>query len=230
MIMTSEQKRDMIIDNCVNIKQWIDYNINKYGAQKFFDCVNNAWDDNMIESIKQSILGEIESHIKPKNIQTIKDLAKLLNGNEYGDELLNEYKINVEDLCQKNNWVVVFGYSDDNMELRGVVDDEIGAWEGVIVKLVKKGEFYLDDPDNETYKKAKNTMFVPIEEDELKELQENNYKNTCVIEGLWSPEDSEASWQFNCSDNVPCARFNIMEEDEVYAECLVIDLNSLINE
>jgi len=228
MIMTDEQKRDLIIDSGVTIKQWIDYNINKYGAQNFFDCVNNSWDDKMIESIKQSLLEEIKTKIKPRNIETIDDLANLLDGNEYGDELRNEYNLNVEEICKKNNWVVVFGYSDDNLELRGAIDDEIGAWEGITIKLVKPGDFYLVDEYEETYQKAKETMFTSIEDSEFEELKKDNYKGTCVIECLWCPEDSDASWQFNCA-GAPSIRFNIMEEEELYAECLVIDLNCLIN-
>lgn len=228
MIMTDEQKRDLIIDSGVTIKQWLDYNINKYGAQNFFDCVNNAWDDKMIESIKQSLLGEIKSKIKPRNIETIDDLANLLDGNEYGDELRNEYNLNVEEICAKNNWVVVFAYSDDNLELRGVIDDELGSWEGITIKLIKSGDFYLVDEYEETYQKAKNTMFIPIEDSELEELKKDNYKGTCVIEGLWCPENSDASWQFNCS-GAPSVRFNIMDDDELYAECLVIDLNKLLD-
>lgn len=228
MIMTDEQKRDLIIDSGVTIKQWVEHNICKHGAQNFFDCVNTAWDDKMIESIKQSLLGEIKTHIKPRNIETIDDLANLLDGNEYGDELRNEYNLNVEDICKKNNWVVVFGYSDDNLELRGAIDDEIGAWEGIVVKLVKPGDFYLVDEYEETYQKAKETMFISIEDSELEELKKDNYKGTCVIECLWGPEDSDASWQFNCA-GAPSVRFNIMEEGEIYAECLVIDLNKLLN-
>ena len=228
MIITEEQKRDMKIDNGITIKQWIDYNINKYGAQNFFDCVNNAWNDEVSESIKQSILMEIKKQIKPRNIENIDDLANLLDGNEYGNELRNEYNLNVEEICAKNNWVVVFGYSDDNLEIRGVIDDEIGAWEGITIKLIKPGDFYLIDEYEETYQKAKNTLFTPIEDSELEELKKDNYKGTCVIEGLWCPEDSDASWQFNCA-GAPSVRFNIMEDDELYAECLVIDLNKLLN-
>ena len=70
-------------------------------------------------------------------------------------------------------------------------------------------------------------MFTPIEDSELEDLKKDNYKGTCVIEGLWGPEDSDASWQFNCA-GAPSVRFNIMEEEELYAECLVIDLNGLL--
>lgn len=227
MITTEQEKRDMIIDPGVTIKQWIDHNIYKHGAQNFFNIISNAWDDKMIESIKKSLLDEVKTHIKPKDINTIEDLAKLLDGNEYGDETRNEYNINVEELCKKNNWVVVFGYSDDNMELRGAVDDEIGSWDGVIVKFVKKDDFYIEDPDEETYKKAKENIFVPIENNELEKLKKDNYKDTCVIEALWCPNDSEVSWQFNCK-GAPSVRFNIMEDEKLEAECLVIDLNGLL--
>ncbi len=224
--MNKEEKRDLIIDKGVKIKEWINYNIKKHGAKNFFDCVNNAWPD-ISESIKQSILNEISENIKPKQINNIEDLAKLLDGNEYGDELDNEYNIDVEAICRKNKWVIVFGYSDDLIEFRGFIDGEDGAWDGALMKLVKPGDFYMEDEDEETYKKSKEYTFVSINESELKEIQNNGYQNICVVEMLWSPNDSNASWQVN-SKGAPFVRFNIMEDEELYCEAAIIDLSKLI--
>lgn len=220
------------VNNGVSIKEWIENGINEYGAKQFHEDINNNWAF-INNSIKNAILFEIDKKIKPEKIETIDDVAKLLDGNQYGDELRNESDINIEELCRKNKWVIVFGYSDDNVELRGAIDDELGAWNGTILKLVNKGDFYLEDcdeygEDDATYRKATYSMFVDISENELNDIKETNYKNICIIEALWSPEDSDASWQFNCK-GANYARFNIMEEEELYAECLVIDLNGLIN-
>ena len=219
------------INDNMSIKEWIESGIENHGARIFYEDVNNNWTF-ISDSIKNSILKEISKKIKPEKIETINDVAKLLDGNEYGNELRNELDINIEELCKKNKWIIVFGYSDDNVEIRGAIDDELGAWDGTILKLVNKGDFYLDDCDDygdedATYKKANSTMFVDISKDELKTIKESNYNNTCVIEALWCPEDSDASWQFNCK-GAEYARFNIMEDEELYGECIVIDLSNLL--
>lgn len=234
--MTNEEKRDLKIDNGITIKEWIDYNINKYGAKEFFDMVNDEW-ENIAPYIKESILNEINLKVKPEKIDTIEDLAKLLDGNEYGDELYNEHNINIEELCKKNKWIVVFAYSDDCLELRGAIDDELGAWDGTIVKFIKAGDFYLDDcddygDDDATYRKATQDMVVNICERELDHIKNSvgdlaKYDGL-IIEALWDPSNSDASWQMNCKGNVEYARFNIMEEEELYAECLIIDVSKLM--
>jgi hypothetical protein len=59
-------------------------------------------------------------------------LAELLNGvTEY-----NEVSEEVAQLAKDNNLVIVFGYSDDNTELRGAINNELGTYEG--------GSFYVN--------------------------------------------------------------------------------------
>lgn len=57
---------------------------------------------------------------------TLKEFAKMLDGREYGHEITKEE----ETLAKELGFVVVFGYSDDNAELRGAIDDEIGCFDG----------------------------------------------------------------------------------------------------
>ena len=172
-------------------------------------------------------LSEIATNIKPETINTIEDLAKLLDGNVYRDELYNEYGIDVYDICEKNKWVIVYGASDDLIEFEGIISDEDGAWNGALCKLVKPGDFYLEDADDETYKKAKDYMFVSIIEDELKVLKNNNYNDTCVVEMLWCPDDTDMSWQVNVK-GAPFTKFNVMKGEEVYCEAAIVDLSKFI--
>ena len=226
--MTKEESRDVKIDKGITIKDWIDYNVRAHGAKNFFKCVNENW-DNIKDDIKQSIMDEIATNIKPETINTIEDLAKLLDGNEYRDELYNEYGMNIYDICEKNKWVIVYGASDDLIEFEGVISGEDGAWDGTLCKFVKPGDFYLEDEDDETYKKAKDYKFVRINQDELNELKNNNYKDTCVVEMLWDPEEIDASWQVNIK-GAPFAKFNIMEDEDVYCEAAIIDLSKFIKD
>lgn len=65
---------------------------------------------------------------------TAKDLATKLNGREY----LNEITPKEEKEAEANGLVVVFGYSDDNVEFAGAIDDEVGAFEGKTVCVDRK--------------------------------------------------------------------------------------------
>ena len=57
---------------------------------------------------------------------TLKEFAQMLDGREYLHEITKEE----EALAKELGFVVVFGYSDDNAELRGAIDDEIGCFDG----------------------------------------------------------------------------------------------------
>lgn len=57
---------------------------------------------------------------------TLKEFAAMLDGREYLHEITKEE----EALAKELGFVVVFGYSDDNAELRGAIDDEIGCFDG----------------------------------------------------------------------------------------------------
>lgn len=63
-------------------------------------------------------------------IMTLKEFAKLLDGREYLHEITKEE----EALAKELGFVVVFGYSDDNTELRGAIDDEIGCYDGGVLE------------------------------------------------------------------------------------------------
>ena len=65
----------------------------------------------------------------------LKKIAEMLHNREYGNETTSE----IEQIAKDNNIVIVFGYSDDNMELRGVINDEIGCYGGG-TSLIHKGE------------------------------------------------------------------------------------------
>lgn len=61
---------------------------------------------------------------------TLKEFARMLDGRTYGLEITKEE----EALAKNLGFVVVFGYSDDNAELRGAINDEIGCFDGGVLK------------------------------------------------------------------------------------------------
>ena len=61
---------------------------------------------------------------------TLKEFASLLDGREYRCEITPSE----EALAKELGFVVVFGYSDDNAELRGAINDEIGCFDGGVLE------------------------------------------------------------------------------------------------
>lgn len=61
----------------------------------------------------------------------LKEFAEKLNGRQYLNELTKE----LEAYAKENGIVIVYGQSDDLMEVRGAIDEEFGCYDG--------GMFYL---------------------------------------------------------------------------------------
>lgn len=68
---------------------------------------------------------------------TIQRVAELLNGREVGKELVNSNELTLGKL----GIVVVFGASDDLMEIRGAISDEFSCYDGGTAFLTKRGLF-----------------------------------------------------------------------------------------
>lgn len=71
---------------------------------------------------------------------TAKQLAARLDGREYLKEITPEEEREAE----ANGLVVVYGFSDDNIEFAGAIYDEIGAYNGRTV-YVTPNEVYTDN-------------------------------------------------------------------------------------
>lgn len=143
----------------------------------------------------------------------IKALASMLNGREYREEISSEEC----KVAQKSGLVVIFGASDDLIEFRGAIDEELDAWEGTDFIIATPGTEIPADEDGETFYKAKGFEVVPIEEDSAS--TKNRFK------ALWSPEELDCSWLIKT--DLPHACFDIMEDGELYCRGIVIDVNSL---
>lgn len=139
---------------------------------------------------------------------TKEQLAELLNGNEYRDEMTKEQ----EQAAKQNNLLVLFGASDDLLEMRGAIRDEVGAYDG---------ELYADGEEENTYHKAIGNEVLPIS-DEC-----DNDDNPRLIRAEWCPDDQPAlSWRI--SSNIPYASFTIKEDGEPYCEGIIIDIDDII--
>lgn len=66
---------------------------------------------------------------------TPEEMAALLNGRQYGEEMAS----GDNKLARDSGLVVVFGASDDLLEFCGMVDDEVGAYQGTTVHISEGG-------------------------------------------------------------------------------------------
>lgn len=139
---------------------------------------------------------------------TKEQLAEDLNGNEYGKEITKEQ----EKQAKENGLVVVFGYSDDNMELRGALYDEFGCYEGGEIKFTKEGK-QIDEDDMEVLGKY------------------NSVPNLNSIKAIWGEGydtgegDERCSWQFKT--DIPHSTFRIMEDGELFCVGIVFNISDL---
>lgn len=152
-------------------------------------------------------------------MKTIHDLAALINGRQYGDETTPD----IENIASNNNWLIVFGASDDLMEWRGAISDEFGSWEGAIfnLRVAKFGHSWdVYNRDMDTGRKDRKDKF-------------RDTPRNLKLKADWCPENTKGnpSWVFK-HKQYPCAKFEIIDgrdgATDLYCIGLVIDLNPLL--
>lgn len=206
------------------LDEFVNWFINEYKS-KCIDVIDNK-PELISEMLHQSLKETILQKIKPQKIENINDLAKLLDGNYCMDELENPYNINVNQLCKEKRWVIFFPYSDDNIEIRGYINDEIGAYDGTNLLFYKKGDFYPENLDEETFKKASEDMFIALDDDLIYDTEVEDGR--IGISMKWEPNDKAYIWYIT-SKYEKVAYFDIHDEDNdgemTWAHCCIIDLN-----
>jgi hypothetical protein len=132
------------------------------------------------------------------------ELAVILNGREYGDEITKGEEKQAKD----SGLVVVFGYSDDNVELRGAINDEIGAYDGTTLYFDGAGllQNKCNDDDCPYFAASKKSA-------ETIEVKPDYSGNG---EYMWSYETA-----------IPHATFDVMEDGEKYCRGIVFSLADL---
>lgn len=141
---------------------------------------------------------------RSENQMNKNQLAKKLNGREVGKEITKAEEIE----AIASGLVVVFGYSDDNSEIRGAIHDEIACYDGGVLKLHKLG--------------------VLPEHEERCDCQFCGYeaasKKCATVEALW---DKEPGYCWTYKTDLPHATFDIMEEGSKFCRGIVLDRDSL---
>lgn len=138
--------------------------------------------------------------VKKSPAEVLEAAASRLNGCEYGQE--GSAQLWAE--MKTRGLVAVFGASDDLMEFRGAIDDEVSAYDGTTALVTADGLF---EPCGD------NCKFSAAAQKEAVE-----------IDALWCAEDG-VSWTYET--DIPHATFNVMEDGEVYCRGIVFALSSL---
>ena len=125
---------------------------------------------------------------------TAKELAERLNGRQYGDEIIRAEA----QLAKESGLVVVYGYSDDNMEFEGAIHDEFPCYDGGTAYIGKEKETYS-----------------------LKDCQTDGAR---AIHALWCAPGMPA-WSYET--DIPHETFNIYEDDELFCIGIVFSLEDL---
>ena len=138
-------------------------------------------------------------------MSTIEQLAEQINGREYRNEINREE----EEQAKESGLVVLFGASDDLIELRGAINDEVCLYDG--------GEFFID---REGIVPAwENIDHSNIEEARAFFARESDMRVT--VDARWDYEDY--SWFISVNAR-PFAVFDIMEDGEKYCRGCVFKL------
>lgn len=137
---------------------------------------------------------------------TKEELAALLNGREYGDEINPDQAR----IAKANGLVVVYGASDDLMEFEGAIRDEFGCYDGGTAIVDAEGLLR----DWESVKKDG-------DKDEIARHLERE-KTARTIEALWAPDGKNMSWAYKTE--IPHATFDVMEDGEIYCRGIVFAL------
>ncbi len=131
----------------------------------------------------------------------IKKIAEMLNGREYGKEMK---EIDLSEL-EKKRIVVAFGYSDDNIEFRGAINDEVGCYNGGTILLDKDGLITNNCSDE----------YCPYY---IEKKEKAHHK----IIANW--DRNGYSWYYE--SNIPNVSFDILEDGKKYCRGLVFYLPS----
>ena len=134
-----------------------------------------------------------------------KELAEKLDGREIGAEITTDEA----EQAKAKGLAVVFGASDDLMEFRGAVDDEVDAYEGCTARINKAG--IVQTPDCSLGADCK--------------YFKASLKGVKEIKAVWCG-DGKAPWSYETE--IPHEEFNIFEDGELYCTGIVFSMEDVV--
>ena len=137
---------------------------------------------------------------------TAKELAGMLSGREAGMGITPGETQDAEDA----GLVVVYGYSDDNVEICGAINYEVDSYDGSIVYLTETG--ILEGPACSCAEDCECPYFAAAR------------KKAKTIKAIWHDEDGPC-WTYET--DIPHETFDIYEDGEVWGVGIVFSMEHL---
>lgn len=134
---------------------------------------------------------------------TKEKLAKELNGREYLDEISDLESKTAKDA----GLIVIFGYFDDCIEIRGAISDELSAYGGKVFYMNREKAFPVEHRCE--------CEFCGFEDAAAK---------SASVEALWAAENGY-SWTFKTA--IPHATFEIVEDGNPFCRGIVFSVEDL---
>ncbi len=145
---------------------------------------------------------------------TKEELAARLTGREMGEELTE-----AEDAEAKAAGLVVcFGHSDDNLELRGAIYDEVSAWRGTTLVLYRARHGYECTT-------AETQAIRELEDDAALEAAFRARRLGITVTAVANPKDLNANW--HVISPLPGAAFDVLEKGRLFCRGVVLDVADL---
>lgn len=133
---------------------------------------------------------------------TKEEMAKRLHGRIYHNEITDEE----QQIAKEYGLVIIYGTSDDLAEIRGAIEDEIGAW-GERMLLFTQDGFLSNDCEDED---------CPY----FEQLAER----AGLVRPLWR-ETPDYLWTYETA--IPHATFDIIKYGEKYCRGIVFALKDI---
>lgn len=134
---------------------------------------------------------------------TAKELSEMLSGREYGMEITKDEERQAADA----GLLVLYSHSDDNVEIAGAYNDEVGAYDGAVVHLTKTG--VLQEPDCG----QEDCPYYATARDATKSVQ-----------AVWH-NNGGPCWTFET--DIPHETFNIYDDGELFCVGIVLSVEDL---
>lgn len=132
------------------------------------------------------------------------EIAALINGREYCHEMTKDE----EAQAKAAGLVVVFGASDDLMELRGAIHDEFGCYDGDTAMIDQEGILPAFDSIDDEDEMGRYFVRKPVAKE---------------IEAVWA--EGDYSWAYKTT--IPHTTFEIVEGPDKYCRGIVFDFSEL---
>jgi hypothetical protein len=130
-------------------------------------------------------------------MELLKQFAKELSNTPNSDDRWFDLTPSQKEFCKTHDIVVVYGYSDDNVEFDGAIIEEVGAWEGAEIYVDANGPIESCECECKYYKSA--------------------MKNAKRINAFWYL--NEWAWEFRT--DIPHETFEFYSDGEPFCKGIV---------